>query len=94
MDVKKWLSQWGVILALCVSIIVVCVLRCCGWQNATLTQDFVQVCELIGKVFMNGLKMLVVPLIAVSLICGMMGFGSKSETTVPKEVLGYFFNKL
>ncbi|MCQ2955930.1 MAG: dicarboxylate/amino acid:cation symporter [Opitutales bacterium] len=79
MDVKKWLSQFGVILALCVSIIVVCVLRCCGWQNMPLTQDFVQVCELIGKVFMNGLKMLVVPLIAVSLICGMMGFGSKSE---------------
>ena len=54
-------------------------LRCSDATTLPWTKTFVDVCELFGKVFMNGLKMLVVPLIASSLICGMAGFGSRAE---------------
>ena len=76
---KKFVLRCGVVGALVMSILVVCLLRCLGWRDLPATQTFISVCELMGKLFMNGLKMLVVPLITSSIICGMMGFGSKSE---------------
>ena len=76
---KKNFLRWGVVGALTISVLVVAVLRCFNLGDFPATQAFIQVCELIGKLFMNGLKMLVVPLITSSIICGMMGFGSKSE---------------
>ncbi len=76
---KKNFLRWGVVGALIISVLVVAVLRCFNLGDFPATQAFIQGCELIGKLFMNGLKMLVVPLITSSIICGMMGFGSKSE---------------
>ena len=76
---KKNFLRWGVVGALMISVLVVAVFRWFNLGNFPATQAFIQGCELIGKLFMNGLKMLVVPLITSSIICGMMGFGSKSE---------------
>ena len=76
---RKFFDRWGVVCALAASVIITCVLRCSDATTLPWTKTFVDVCELFGKVFMNGLKMLVVPLIASSLICGMAGFGSRAE---------------
>lgn len=76
---KKNFLRWGVVGALMISVLIVAVFRWFNLGNFPATQAFIQGCELIGKLFMNGLKMLVVPLITSSIICGMMGFGSKSE---------------
>ena len=75
---KKFWQNWGVASALVTSIFIVSCLRFLK-INSDEIKTFVQICELLGKIFMNGLKMLVVPLITSSIICGMMGFGSKSE---------------
>lgn len=76
---KKNFLHWGVVGALTMSVLVVSFLRCFNLDTFPATQTFIYSCELIGKLFMNGLKMLVVPLITSSIICGMIGFGSKSE---------------
>lgn len=76
---KKNFLRWGVLWALIASVLVVCVLRYFELLEYGFTNIFIRTCELIGKIFMNGLKMLVVPLITSSIICGMMRFGSKSE---------------
>lgn len=78
-NMRKFFDRWGVVCALATSMVVTSVLRCADATALPWTKTFVEVCELIGKVFMNGLKMLVVPLIASSLICGMAGFGSGTE---------------
>ena len=76
---KKGFKDFSVIWALLCSVFVVFIIRCSHCENAPETLWFLNVCELTGKVFMNALKMLVVPLIASSLICGIMGFGSQDE---------------
>lgn len=76
---KKHIQRWGVVGALIISISVVGCIRSLNLMDATFTHVFIQICELMGKVFMNGLKMLVVPLIMSSIICGIMGFGSQTE---------------
>lgn len=75
---RKFWDRWGVVSALCCSLVVVISLRYAQLVETPCTQAFIQGCEWVGKFFMNGLKMLVVPLIASSLICG-MAFGSQSE---------------
>lgn len=75
---KKFWQNWGVASAFVASIFIVSCLRFLRINSGEI-KIFVQICELLGKIFMNGLKMLVVPLITSSIICGMMGFGSKSE---------------
>lgn len=76
---KKHIQRWGVVGALVASVSVVCCIRSFDWVNSSFTCIFIQICELMGKIFMNGLKMLVVPLITSSIICGIMGFGSQTE---------------
>lgn len=76
---KKFFVRWGVVSALIASVTVVCLLRVLNVEATEGTKILIQVCELVGKLFMNGLKMLVMPLITSSIICGIMSFGSKSE---------------
>ena len=76
---KKHIQRWGVVGALVASVSVVCCIRSFDWVDSSFTCIFIQICELMGKIFMNGLKMLVVPLITSSIICGIMGFGSQTE---------------
>ncbi len=76
---KKFYQHWGVLCALLLSVIVVAGLRLFKLETLAPTQNFIAMCELTGKLFMNALKMLVVPLITSSLICGIMGFGSQAE---------------
>lgn len=76
---RKKILRWGVVWALLISVACACLLRCLNLEHSQSTTIFVEICELVGKLFMNGLKMLVVPLITSSIICGVMRFGSKSE---------------
>ena len=76
---RKFLERWGVVAALAASVAVTCGLRCWDVTALPWVRAFVEICELVGKAFMNGLKMVVVPLIASSLICAMTGFGSGTD---------------
>lgn len=76
---RRKILRWGVVGALLMSVACACLLRSLNWEHLESTAVFIEICELIGKLFMNGLKMLVVPLITSSIICGVMRFGSKSE---------------
>ena len=89
---KRRFFRWGVVGALLISVVFACLLRCLNLEHSSATAVFIEICELIGKLFMNGLKMLVVPLITSSIICGVMRFGSKSEfhRLGLKTILFYF----
>lgn len=51
----------------------------------------ITICKFIGKIFFNGLKMLVVPLIVTSIICGMMGLGGDRRFgRLGLKTLGYY----
>lgn len=90
---KKYFQRWGVLSALIVSLLVVIGLRAFHLEETPFVHSFVRLCELTGKLFMNALKMVVVPLIVSSIICGIMGFGSQKEfqRLGLKTFLYYFF---
>lgn len=76
---KEKFQRWGVLGALGISVLVVVLLRLFRAEDLEWVRFFIQGCELMGKLFMNGLKMLVVPLITSAIICAMMHFGSEAE---------------
>ena len=73
------MKRWGVLSALLLSLLFAVFIRVVGWENSAFAYNFIKVCDVVGKIFMNALKMVVVPLIVSSLICGIMGFGSQKE---------------
>ncbi|ULQ46931.1 dicarboxylate/amino acid:cation symporter [Flagellatimonas centrodinii] len=39
-------------------------------------EAFIRVCDMVGTIFLNALKMLIVPLIVSAMVCAMLGIGS------------------
>ena len=66
--------NWLILSALGAAIVCALVFKSMGTDHS-LTVGLVSSCKFVGTMFMNALKMIVVPLIVPSIICGMMGRG-------------------
>lgn len=69
--------HWQIFIALVLSVIVAVVFRKMGFAQTEYAEFYSAACEFIGKLFMNALKMVVVPLVIASIICGVVGLGSE-----------------
>lgn len=87
----KWKLHWQIAAALLLALIVSTLLR--QAPDATgLTETVKDICQFMGTLFMRALKMIVVPLIVSSIICGIMGLGSeKGFRRLGIKTLAYYF---
>jgi proton glutamate symport protein len=75
MNPIKWKLHWQIMLSLALAVLFgVLILPATG---AGFSGGFEQVCQFAGKLFMNALKMMIVPLIVASIISGVMHLGAE-----------------
>lgn len=86
--------HWKVLIALIASVLVGGLIQLLQayyhWDTGA--QFILGSCRFVGKIFFNALKMIVVPLITSSVICGMMGLGKeKNFKRLGLKTLTYYF---
>ena len=75
MNPIKWKLHWQILLSLALAVLFgVLILPA---TNVGFSGGFEQVCQFAGKLFMNALKMMIVPLIVASIISGVMHLGAE-----------------
>ncbi len=72
----NWALHWQIFLALLLALIIGLGLKPLG-ADSDLTASILGTCSFIGSLFMNALKMVIVPLIVASIICGVMHLGKE-----------------
>lgn len=74
----RWALHWQILAALALALVMAYgVMRPLGLQESTFGTQFGAGCEFIGRLFMNALKMVIVPLVATSIISGVMHLGAE-----------------
>jgi Na+/H+-dicarboxylate symporter len=82
--------HWQILIALGAAIVCALVFKSMGTDHS-LTVGLVSSCKFVGTMFMNALRMIVVPLIVPSIICGMMGLGEdRNFGRLGGKILGYY----
>jgi len=76
MNPVKWKLHWQILTALILAVGIGFPLNWFGLQEAPGTLTLIGICQFIGTLFLNALKMIVVPLVATSIISGVIGMGS------------------
>jgi len=71
----RWKLHWQILLSLALALVFGRLLLPLAGEN--LATPFVGLCEFTGKLFMNALKMIIVPLIVASIISGVMRLGAE-----------------
>lgn len=96
MKKKKIKLHWQVLLALLLSLGVALIIKAFHLQESWLGISLVHLCSFLGKLFMNALKMVVVPLMVASIITGVMSFkgGSNFGRLALKSVLFFLVSTL
>ena len=75
MNPIKWKLHWQILLSLALALLFgVLILPA---TSAGFSGGFEQVCQFAGTLFMNALKMMIVPLIVASIISGVMHLGAE-----------------
>lgn len=67
--------HWQILISLALAIVISVVFIATGTEDSPLALKVIGVCDFVAVIFLNALKMLVVPLIAASIISGMIGLG-------------------
>ncbi|MEC8405154.1 MAG: dicarboxylate/amino acid:cation symporter [Verrucomicrobiota bacterium] len=75
MNPIKWKLHWQILLSLALAVLVAqFILPICSTQSSAYVEGF---CQFTGRLFMNALKMVIVPLIVASIIAGVMHLGAE-----------------
>jgi Na+/H+-dicarboxylate symporter len=75
MNPISWKLHWQILLSLTLSALFGAFILPITGEG--LSTDFVSFCQFLGKLFMNALKMVIVPLIVASIIAGVMHLGAE-----------------
>ncbi len=91
MNPLKWKLHWQIVAALTLSLVVGVSLRRAGLDESALGHRVVVSSKFVGNLFMNALKMVVVPLIVSSIISGVISLGSdRNFGRMGIKTLGYY----
>jgi len=91
MNPIKWKLHWQILLALLLAAIIGIPLNVAGLQEAPATLSLIAIAEFLGNLFMNALKMIVVPLVGTSIIVGVIGMGREGAfARLGLKTLGYY----
>ena len=77
MNPFEWKLHWQILSAILLAVVIGVVIKMANLTHSGFAVGLVSTCEFIGTIFMNALKMIVVPLIVSSIICGIMGLGTE-----------------
>ncbi len=77
MNPFKWKLHWQILSAILLAVVIGVLIKMANLAHSGFAVGLVSTCEFIGTIFMNALKMIVVPLIVSSIICGIMGLGTE-----------------
>ncbi len=92
MNPIKWQLHWQILAALLLAAAVGVPINLSGAQEAPTSLTLVAVCDFMGTLFLNALKMIVVPLVATSIIAGIIGMGGEGAfARLGMKTLGYYF---
>lgn len=84
--------HWQILIALLLSVLISLAFIVTHSQESGLAQAVIAVCDFFGELFLNALKMIVVPLIMSSIICGMVGIGGQKHFgRMGLKTLSYYF---
>ena len=91
MNVLRWKLHWQIAAVLAVAILLGIVIQLAELQESGFVQGLLGVCIFVGDLFKNVLQMIVVPLIASSIICGVMSLGRERNIgRVSVKVITYY----
>lgn len=71
MNPLKWKLHWQILAALILSVLATVLIKQTGGADAALGENVLKACDFLGQLFMNALKMIIVPLVASSIIAAM-----------------------
>jgi len=77
MNPLKWKLHWQILAALLLAFTLGLTINLANLQESVGAGLLVQFCDFIGTLFLNALKMIVVPLVAASIIAGIIGMGNE-----------------
>lgn len=84
--------HWQILISIILAMIASWLVKTYGGSESVVAVKFVAVCDFIGTMFLNGLKMIVVPLIACSIVSGMIGMGAeKNFGRMGIKTLSFYF---
>ncbi len=91
MNPLKWKLHWQILAALVLSLMATVVIKSTGGADAALGANVLGACSFLGKLFMNALKMIIVPLVASSIIAAMAGLtGGRDFRRMGFKTLAYY----
>jgi Na+/H+-dicarboxylate symporter len=79
MNPLRWPLHWQVLSALVLAAGCGLTINLGAWQGTSIGVGLVSTCEFVGTLFMNALRMVVVPLVATSIITGMLQMGGERD---------------
>ena len=77
MNPFKWKLHWQILFAILLALVISAAIKITNTSYSGYAMGLVSTCDFIGTIFMNALKMIIVPLIVSSIICGIMGLGNE-----------------
>ncbi|MEO0794164.1 MAG: dicarboxylate/amino acid:cation symporter [Verrucomicrobiota bacterium] len=91
MNPLKWKLHWQIFAALVLSAIATVIVKSSGGADASFGSNLLGFCTFTGKLFMNALKMIIVPLVASSIIAAMAALsGGKDFRRLGFKTLLYY----
>ncbi|WP_309387678.1 dicarboxylate/amino acid:cation symporter [Cerasicoccus frondis] len=91
MNPLKWKLHWQILAALILSVVATALVKATGGAESALGSNLLGACSFLGKLFMNALKMIIVPLVASSIISAMAGLtGGKDFRRLGFKTLAYY----
>ena len=83
--------HWQIVIALVASILISLLVIFVTGRDSEFANNIIGICDFFGELFLNALKMVVVPLIATSIISGVMGLGSERNFgRLGLKTIGYY----
>lgn len=84
--------HWQILISIILAMLASILVKYYGGGEGVLGIRFIAVCDFVGTMFLNGLKMIVVPLIACSIVSGMIGIGAeKNFGRMGIKTLAFYF---
>lgn len=91
MNPLRWPLHWQIVAALLLAAVTGLTISLGGFASAPAAVTVVAVADFLGTLFMNGLKMIVVPLVVTSIISGMLSMGGdRNFARMGLKTLAYY----
>ncbi len=71
--------HWQILISIILAMLISALVKAYGGSEGIFGSRFIVVCDFVGTLFLNALKMVVVPLIASSIVSGMIGMGAEKN---------------